>query len=106
MTPPGSAMTDDSDPSWTGAAKLRPASVEQTATTWPTMSPDGSWRVVQTQTAQTRPRGPVASSGPALATEGTPASARIMRGGSKLSPPSVERVQLSAVCETPAPQTT
>src|SRR5260370_34121042 len=105
-TPPGSAMTDDSEPRWTGAAKLCPESCEQTATTWPTRSPDESWRVVQSQTAQTRPCGPVASSGPALATEGILASARILRGGSKLCPPSVERVRSRAVCEAPAPQTT
>src|SRR5258708_23170697 len=98
-------MTDDSDPRWTGAAKLCPASVEQTATTWPTMSPDESCWVVQSQTAHTKPCGPVASSGPALATEGTLASTRILRVGSKLFPPSVERVQPGPACATTPPPT-
>src|SRR5229473_5651047 len=105
-TPPGSAMTDDSDPRWTGAAKLCPALVEQTATTWPTMSPDESCWVVQSQTAHTRPCGPVASWGPALTSEGTLASPKILRGGAKLCPPSLERARSRAVCESPAPQAT
>src|SRR5260370_13758172 len=104
LTSPGSAMAADSDPRWTGAAKLRPASVEQTATTWPTMSPDESCWVVQSQTAHTRPCGPAASWGPALTSEGVLASARILRGGAKLSPPLVERVKSTAVCEAPEPQ--
>src|SRR5580698_10258098 len=106
LTSPGSAMTADSDPRWTGAAKLCPSSVEQTATTWPTISPDESCWVVQSQTAHTRPCGPAASWGPALTTEGTLASPRILRGGSKVSPPSLERLKSRAVCETPAPQAT
>ena len=106
LTPPGSAMAADSAPRWTGAAKLRPASVEQTATTWPIMSPDESCWVVQSQTAHTRPSGPAASWGPALTSDGILASPRILRGGSKLAPPSAERVKSSAVCEAPAPQAT
>jgi hypothetical protein len=48
-------------PRRTGPAKLRPASAEQTATTWPVMSPGESCWVVQSQTAHTRPSGPAAS---------------------------------------------
>ena len=106
LTPPGSAMAADSAPRWTGAAKLRPPSVEQTATVWPVRSPDESCLVVQSQTAHTRPAGPAANWGPALTSEGVPASLRILRGGSKLSPPLVERVRSRAVCEAPEPQAT
>src|SRR5579859_6828574 len=70
LTSPGSWIHEDSDPRWTGAAKLRPPSVEQTATTWPIMSPDESGMVTQSQAAHTSPSGPAASSGPALASEG------------------------------------
>src|SRR5919197_214238 len=98
-------MTEVSDPRWTGAAKLCPASVEQTATTCPTRSPDGSCLVVQSQTAHTRPSGPAASAGPALDTEGSVDSGRIRRGDSKLFPPSVERARSSAGFDLLAPQT-
>src|SRR5580693_2406274 len=106
LTSPGSAMSAASAPRWTGAAKLCPASVEQMATTWPTMSPDGSCWVVQSQTAHTRPCGPAANWGPALTSEGVLASGKILRGVSKLCPPLVERVKSRAVCEAPAPQAT
>ena len=43
---------------------------------------------------------------PSLTSDGTLASARILRGGSKLLPPSLERVKSRAVCEAPAPQAT
>src|SRR5215472_4031784 len=106
LTPPGSAMAADSAPRWAGAAKLRPASVEQTATTWPIRSPDESCWVVQSQTTHSRPSGPAATWGPALTSEGILASPMILRGVSKLSPPLVERVKSRAVCEAPAPQAT
>src|SRR5215472_6464352 len=92
MAPPGSAMAADSAPRWTGAAKVSPPSVEQTAMTWPVMSPDEVRWVVQSQTAHTRPSGPAASWGPALTSEEVLAAARILRGVSKLAPPFVERV--------------
>src|SRR5262249_2727754 len=81
LTPPGSAMAADSAPRWTGAAKLRPASVEQTATTWPIRSPDESCWVVQSQTTHSRPAGPAATWGPALTSEGILASPMILRAG-------------------------
>jgi hypothetical protein len=77
-------MAADSDPRWTGAANVRPASVEQTAMTSPIMSPEESCWLVQSQTAHSSPFGPAASWGPALTSEGAGASARILRGGSKL----------------------
>jgi hypothetical protein len=93
LTSPGSWIHEDSDPRWTGAAKLRPPSVEHTATTWPIMSPDASGMVVQSQVAHTRPSGPAASVGPALVSEAAVDAGKMVRGGSKLFPPSVERVK-------------
>jgi hypothetical protein len=60
------------------------------------MSPDESGMVAQSQAAHTRPSGPAASSGPALVSEGFVDPGKIVRGGSKLCPPSVERVKLRA----------
>src|ERR1700733_8416727 len=99
-------MIDELAPRWTGAAKLWPESVEQTAVTWPTRSPEETGWVDQSQTAHTRPCGPAAICGPALTSEATLASPRIRRGGAKLRPPSVERARSRAVCEWPAPQVT
>src|SRR5579863_7805454 len=99
--PPGRAMAADSAPRRTGAPKLSPASAEHTATTWPVMSPDASCLVVQSQTTHTRPSGPTATWGPALTSEGVPASGRILRGVSKLCPPSADRVSSTDVCEAP-----
>jgi hypothetical protein len=79
-------------PRGTGAAKLCPASVEQTAIICATTSPDGPRWVPSGQSAHTRPRGPAASRGPAVISEGR-RSVKIVRGGSKLCPPSVERVK-------------
>src|SRR6516162_7270734 len=91
LTSSANAMAADSDPRWTGAAKVRPASVEQTATTSPTMSPEGSWWVVQSHTAQTSPEVPAAIWGPALIRDATVESLSIRYGEAKVWPPSVDR---------------
>jgi hypothetical protein len=62
-------MVAASAPRWTGAPKVCPASLEQTATTWPIMSPDGSWPVVQSHAMSTMPVLLAAICGPALTSD-------------------------------------
>src|SRR5262249_59648472 len=86
----GRLITADPQPRGTGAPKLCPASVEHTAIICAPTSPDGPRWAASGQPAHTRPRGPAASRGPALAIEGR-WSVKIVRAGSKVFPPSVER---------------
>src|SRR5262245_30973849 len=93
MTPPGRLMKGDSGPSLTDGPKLRPASVEQRATTWLVTSPDASRPVSRSQATHTRPFGPAASAGPELGAAVPASPSRIMRGAAKVSPASVERLK-------------
>src|SRR5262249_3973392 len=88
----GRLITADPQPRGTGAPKLCPASVEHTAIICATTSPDGPRWAASGQPAHTRPRGPAARRGPALGIEGR-WSGKIVRSGSKVFPPSVERVK-------------